>query len=287
MSHTPGTTTLTSAELQDLWFGRTAEAGWVFASDWHDPAIDALCEACVKGENLWPAAERLGGVRADSGVSLGETLADVDGLTAVLAGLDTEVLHRAVSLGWADRMMAPRPTVFDPLTGLVSDDYLRTRMGEVYRAAEVADTKVSSTHALVVVRVDLTGRAGWDRITPLDPVRRCHAHRFRRRPDAGPPCRPYGGRAVRTRGDARPPGSTTRRHGQRTTVPGRSAFRHPGLDRATAGFIAGRRRPDRPAGPLTVRPGGPIARRQQICHGVRGDAVEEPGVGDQVSGMDT
>ncbi len=167
MNHTPGTITLTSAELQDLWFGRTAEAGWVFASDWHDPAIDALCEACVRGESLWPAAERLGGVRADSGVSLGETLADVDGLTAVLPGLDTEVLHRAVSLGWADRMMAPRPTVFDPLTGLVSDDYLRTRMGEVYRASEVADTKVSSTHALVVVRVDLTGRTGWDRITPL------------------------------------------------------------------------------------------------------------------------
>ena len=102
-----------------------------------------------------------------AGVSLGETLADVDGLTAVLPGLATEVLHRAVSLGWADRMMAPRPPVFDPLTGLVSADYLRTRMGEVYRAADVADTKVSATHALVVVRVDLTGRTGWDRITPL------------------------------------------------------------------------------------------------------------------------
>ena len=94
-------------------------------------------------------------------------MADVDGLTAVLPGLPTEVLHRAVSLGWADRMMAPRPSVFDPLTGLVSQDYLRTRMGEVYRAADVAATKVSATHALVVVRVDLTGRTGWDRITPL------------------------------------------------------------------------------------------------------------------------
>ena len=167
MNRTDGTTIVTSAELQDLWFGRTADAGWVFASDWHDPAIDALCEACVRGENLWPAAERLGGVRADSGVSLGETLADIDELTAVLPGLDADVLHRAVSLGWADRMMAPPPPVFDPLTGLVSRDYLRTRMGEVYRAGEVAGIKVSTSHALVVVRVDLTGRAGWDRITPL------------------------------------------------------------------------------------------------------------------------
>src|SRR6478752_2784434 len=116
MNHTPGTITLTSAELQDLWFGRPAEAGWVFASDWHDPAIDALCDACVRGESLCPAAERPGGGRADSGGSLGETLADVDGLTAVLPGLDPEVLHRAVSLGWADRMMAPRLSMFEALT---------------------------------------------------------------------------------------------------------------------------------------------------------------------------
>ncbi len=158
---------LTSTELQDLWFAHSSNTGWVFASDWHEPAIDALCEACLRGENLWPAAQRLGASRAAAGVSLGETLADVDGLTAVLPGLPIDVLHRGVSLGWADRMMAPRPSVFDPLTGLVSQDYLRTRMGEVYRAADVAGTKVSATHAMVVVRVDLTGRSGWDRITPL------------------------------------------------------------------------------------------------------------------------
>jgi len=162
-----GTTTLTSAELQDLWFVQSSNTGWVFASDWHEPAIDALCEACLRGVDIWPAARRLGSARAEAGVSLGETLADVDGLTHVLPGLPTDVLHRAVSLGWADRMMAPRPAVFDPLTGLVSQDYLRTRVGEVYRAADVAATKVSATHALVVVRLDLTGRTGWDRITPL------------------------------------------------------------------------------------------------------------------------
>jgi hypothetical protein len=167
MDLTPPTGTLTSAELQELWFAQSSATGWVFASDWHDPAIDALCEACLRGENLWPTGERLGSVRADAGVSLGETLADVDGLTAVLPGLATEVLHRAVSLGWADRMMEPVPAIFDPLTGLVSSDYLRTRMGEVYRAADVAGRPVPPSQALVVVRMDLTGRTGWDRITPL------------------------------------------------------------------------------------------------------------------------
>ena len=164
---TPAPFPMTSTELHQLWFAQSRSAGWVFDSDWHDPAIDALCEACVHGDNVWPAGERLGAVRADAGVSLGETLADIDGLAVVLPGLPIDILHRAVSLGWADRMMAPVPAVFDPLTGLVSVDYLRTRMGEIYRAAEVAGRSVSTGHALVVVRVDLTGRTGWDRITPL------------------------------------------------------------------------------------------------------------------------
>lgn len=167
MDFTQRMTPLTSAELQDRWFERSCDAGWVFVCDWHDPAVDALCEACLRGADLWPTAERLGSARADAGISLGETLADIDGLTAVCPGLETDVLHRAVSLGWADRMITPRVTVFDPLTGLVSQDYLRTRMGELYRAADVAGHRVSEKQALVVVRLDLVGRTGWDRITPL------------------------------------------------------------------------------------------------------------------------
>ena len=163
----PVTSTLTSVELQDRWFVQSNATGWVFASDWHDPAVEALCEACLRGDNLWPAAERLGSARASAGASLGETLADVDGLIAVLPGIATDVLHRAVSLGWADQMTEPAAAVFDPLTGLVSHDYLRTRLGEVYRAADIAAGKVSASHALVVVRMDLTDRTGWDRITPL------------------------------------------------------------------------------------------------------------------------
>ena len=87
---------------------------------------------CGRRPNGWARA------RAAAGASLGETLADVDGLTDGAAGHRDEVLHRAVSLGWADRMMDPPITVFDPLTGLVSRDYLRTRLGEVYRAGDSA-----------------------------------------------------------------------------------------------------------------------------------------------------
>ena len=167
MISTPLTLSAAAAEVRCRWYAESASAGWGFASDWHDPAVDALCEACLRQENIWPSAERLGVARASSGASLGETLADVDGLTAVLPEVPSDLLYRAVSLGWADRMATPMASVFDPLTGLVSMDYLTTRLGEVYRAAEVGGYRVSTGHALVVVRVDLSGRRGWDRMAPL------------------------------------------------------------------------------------------------------------------------
>ncbi len=167
MDFTPGTSTLTSTELQDLWFVESNTTGWMYASDWHDPAVEALCDACLRGENLWPAGERLGSARATAGASLGETLADVDALAVVLPTVATDILHRAVSLGWANQMTEPAESVFDPLTGLVSPEYLRTRLGEVYRAADITACKVSASHALVVVQLNLADRAGWERITPL------------------------------------------------------------------------------------------------------------------------
>jgi hypothetical protein len=167
MEQHPSLTPLTSDELRGRWFEQSSGGGWAFVGDWHHPAVDALCEACLAGLNVWAPAERLGAARAAAGVSLGETLADLDGLLYVVPHIAESVVHRAASLGWAERMTTPRPAVFDPLTGLVSVDYLRTRLGEVYRAADVAGTRVSDTHALVAVRLDLTGRSGWDRITPL------------------------------------------------------------------------------------------------------------------------
>ncbi len=167
MAFPPSTASLNSAELQRRWWEQSRDAGWIFSSDWYDPAVDALCEACVSGTDLWPPAQRLGSARASAGVSLGEALADVDELAAVAPNIAADVLQRAVSLGWAERTMAPTPAVFDPLTGLASLDYLRIRLGEVYRGADAGGTDVSDTHALVVIAVDIAGRTGWDRVTPM------------------------------------------------------------------------------------------------------------------------
>src|SRR6185312_8351620 len=76
-------------------------------------------------------------------------------------------LRRAVSLGWADRVIAPPAAVVDALTGLVSPDYLLARLGEVYAAAESRGTSVNAEHALVVVRIDLAGRTGLRRSLPM------------------------------------------------------------------------------------------------------------------------
>ncbi len=156
-----------SAELCHEWKERSSAYGWAFPSDWHVPAVDAVCDAITSDADVWAAAERLGRTRAAAGVSLAEALADVDGLSAVAPSRYTEPLRRAVSLGWADRITTPPSSVADPLTGLVTPEYLQIRLGELYRAAEVRGELVSVRSSLVVIRLDLAGRSGWQRTLPM------------------------------------------------------------------------------------------------------------------------
>ncbi len=157
----------TSTELRLQWKAGAAAHGWAFPSDWHAPAVDAVCESIIAGADVWPAADRLGRDRAAAGVSLAEALADVDGLATICPARYADPLRRAVSLGWADRITTPPSTVQDPLTGLVTPEYLHVRLGEVYRAAEVQGEAVSAGSALVVVRLDLAGCVGWQRTLPM------------------------------------------------------------------------------------------------------------------------
>ena len=61
----------------------------------------------------------------------------------------------ALAEGWADAGLARMSgaTCEDPLTGLVSFAYLRTRLREVYREAEQQGTCPPATHRLVVVEL--------------------------------------------------------------------------------------------------------------------------------------
>jgi hypothetical protein len=153
-------------DLRGTWARRSAELGWAFPSDWHSPSVDAVCEALTERRDVRAAGERLGRERATAGVSLAEALTDIDALAESVPA-HAEALRRAVSLGWADRAAAPADAVSDALTGLASADYLRIRLGEVYRAADVEGSSAGDTHALVMVRLGRAGASGWAQHLPM------------------------------------------------------------------------------------------------------------------------
>lgn len=81
-------------------------------------------------------------------------------------GLDGARLLRAVALAWTDVACGDlaETAALDPLSGLASLRYLRTRLAEVYRGARARGERVPDTHALVAVTLIVHG---WTRVAPL------------------------------------------------------------------------------------------------------------------------
>jgi GGDEF domain-containing protein len=162
--------------LRARWRSATTAAGWAFADDWALPEVDTVCAAVLGPGDPGAALTALGGARARCGCGLGETLLDLAALHAVLrapagsaepAPADVDAtpapMLRATALGWADVVAGRASAVesVDPLTGLPTASYLRTRLGEVYRAEEAAD------RALVLVRLDVPRTSGWSAVVAL------------------------------------------------------------------------------------------------------------------------
>ncbi|QRP45141.1 GGDEF domain-containing protein [Amycolatopsis sp. FDAARGOS 1241] len=164
--------------LRARWRTASLAAGWRFPSDWALPEVDAVCAAVMRHgpTGAETALAGLGRARAAAGAGLGETLSDLAALHAVLAdpeSVDGFVspdvdatparLLRVTALAWADVAtdQLVHTEVTDPLTGLPSAAYLRTRLGEVYRAGSGDD------HVLLVVGLDLTTVSGWPRLTGM------------------------------------------------------------------------------------------------------------------------
>ncbi|RJQ83224.1 hypothetical protein [Amycolatopsis panacis] len=164
--------------LRARWRTASLAAGWRFPSDWALPEVDAVCAAVVRhGSNgAEMALAGLARARAAAGAGLSETLSDLAALHAVLAdptAVDGFVspdvdatparLLRVTALAWADVAtdQLVHTEVTDPLTGLPSAAYLRTRLGEVYRG------ETGDDHVLLVVRVDLGEVSGWPRLTTM------------------------------------------------------------------------------------------------------------------------
>jgi hypothetical protein len=140
--------------LRDGWRAASLRAGWSFPQDWWSPAVEAVVDALVDGRDLTAPCAGLGRARAEAGVGLDEVLVDFAAVPGMRAAVDP--LVRAVAGGWAE--VACRPASLglceDPLTGLATPAYLRTRLGEAYREAARSGVPVAGSHALVVVAVE-------------------------------------------------------------------------------------------------------------------------------------
>ncbi|GAA4895338.1 hypothetical protein [Streptomonospora salina] len=139
----------TGRRLRELWAQRSRERRGEPHDDWWTPAVEAVCTAIVRGDGLADACERLGQARARADVSIGDTLADLAALFDALGGSDPPFdLITALASGWVDGGRS-REDCTDPLTGLASAAYLRTRIGELYR--DSGGLSGAAEHRLVVV----------------------------------------------------------------------------------------------------------------------------------------
>ncbi|MGP4021115.1 hypothetical protein [Saccharopolyspora sp. 5N708] len=158
------TTQARQRALRDRWRTASFAAGWPFPSDWSSSAVEAVCAAMIAGDDLSEPLVELGVARAEAGVGLAGTLLDLAALHAVSTGehdglvsADPDAVPtamvRSTALGWAEvvtRLSIGREVV-DPLTGLNTASYLRTRLHEVYRAAGVEGRCVDEEYALIMV----------------------------------------------------------------------------------------------------------------------------------------
>ncbi|GAB3296095.1 hypothetical protein [Parasphingorhabdus pacifica] len=155
--------------LRIKWRTASLAAGWPFPSDWASDAVDRVCLDVVSGRNPVTSLGEFGAARAEAGVALPGTLHDLAALHAVstaghegLIAPDPDVvpahLVRATAIGWAEELdrQAVGREVEDPLTGLTTAAYLRTRLHEVYRAAVARRRAPNLDHALLTVTLDLT-----------------------------------------------------------------------------------------------------------------------------------
>jgi GGDEF domain-containing protein len=172
--------------LRARWRTVSLASGWRFPSDWALPEVDAVCAALLRGDVHAVTAETalagLGRARAAAGAGLAETLTDLAALHAVLGDLDAvdgfvapdvdttpSRLLRLTALAWADVAtdQLVHTEVTDPLTGLPTVAYLRTRLAELYRQALRDGQQASDEHLLLVVAMDFSGIAGWPRLTGM------------------------------------------------------------------------------------------------------------------------
>lgn len=122
--------------------------------------FDAVGEALRSGADAVAPSAEVGRAHARVGASLGEAL---DGLRTTYARvLGREPAYasvKALSVAWSDSTMEflNQISCEDPLTGMASQAHLRSRLGELYREAEIVGHDLRTRNALVVAEVTDAG----------------------------------------------------------------------------------------------------------------------------------
>lgn len=157
----------TPESVRDAWRLRSTQSVWLRPHDWYAPEVEAVAEFVAAGDDPIPALEALGRARAEAGVGLAETLADIRCLmeTAPFA-LDEWCTASAAAQGWADgaAIAASPAPIMDPVTDLATMPYLIVRLREVYAQAAAEDRDVSQTHALLIAETAVTCSDPWQRL---------------------------------------------------------------------------------------------------------------------------
>ncbi|MQA93386.1 MAG: hypothetical protein GEV11_01670 [Streptosporangiales bacterium] len=148
---------LSTGPLCQAWRRRSLEVGWRVPGDWHTGAVDDVVAVACRGDDLRGPCELLGRARARAGVGIRETLGDLGALGDVLDWRDPPLrLITATAEGWVEAGLAVLVdgACEDPLTGLVTRPYLRTRLSELYREAEAEGIPPRYGHTLVVAELE-------------------------------------------------------------------------------------------------------------------------------------
>lgn len=180
MDHLHGFAVPAPDTVREHWRRASAESVWLRPGDWYHPAVDALVEALCEERDTVPAAERLGRVRAEAGVGIGEAIDDVVCLFRVRDREPGVELLRAVAVGWSEGYEATpvTPEVLDPESGLATTQYLVHRLRETYGVAARTGVAATHTHGLLVVDVALDDLTGWQRFARSAAMGRALTHTF-------------------------------------------------------------------------------------------------------------
>ncbi|MQA80205.1 MAG: hypothetical protein GEV10_17255 [Streptosporangiales bacterium] len=152
--------------LRTAWRNESLVRGWRLPEDWWTSQVDAILSAVIAEEPLGDGCAALAAARAEAGVGLPEGYDDLWALFSVLHRIPPAPLVRRFAESYVES--APSGILctesIDPLTGLLPVEYLRARLGEVYREATAAATEARTRHGLVSVRFAALP-IGWENVT--------------------------------------------------------------------------------------------------------------------------